>query len=95
MEWPNTAGLEASISRSMFCNVAIRKSVAVQPPTTSVPFFWVLHAVVLGIFASLEKTHTFRFVLPFDMLTRQGERAKQAKRHGLKGTGSRLLIGRF
>ena len=79
------------------CNVAIGKSVVVQPPTTSVPFFWVLHAVVLGIFASLEKTHTFPFALPFDMLKietrRSGLRAKEG--HGPEGTRSRRLIGWF
>ena len=77
------------------CNVAIGKSVVVQPPTTSVPFFWVLHAVVLGIFASLEKTHTFPFALPFDMLKiearKSGLGAKQG--HGPEGTRSRRLIG--
>ena len=81
----------------MLCNVVIGKSVVVQPPTTSVPFFWVLHAVVLGIFASLEKTHTFRFALPFDMFTINTRTsrlcAKQGKGHGPEGTRSRRLIG--
>ena len=101
MRLSNIVGLGQGsiISRSMLCNVAISKSVVVHPPTTSVPFFWVLHAVVLGIFASLEKTHTFRFALLFDMLTIQTRtsrlRTKQGKGHGPEGTRSRRLIGWF